>query len=100
MYVYDINNIVFSFCLQLLDTRIAVLVDTVGPGVPVDVGQPGVFDQHRQTAAGQVARQTDNHVQSETRDDPGSDAVLQSSKVCCEYPLGVLTDRFLSVGNV
>lgn len=76
-------------CLQLLDTRIAVLVDTVGPGVLVDVGQSGVFDQHRQTAAGQVARQTDNHVQSEARDGQGPDAVVQSSKVCCKPRLRV-----------
>lgn len=47
---------------QLLDTRIVVLVDIVGSGVHVDVGQPGVLGQHRETSVGQVARQADNHV--------------------------------------
>ncbi|XP_025417453.1 calcitonin gene-related peptide type 1 receptor-like isoform X3 [Sipha flava] len=65
----------------LLDTRIAVLLDTVGTGVRVDVGQPGVPDQHCQTAVGQTACQTDHHGQSETRGDQRTGAVIQPPKL-------------------
>lgn len=63
----------------MLDTRIAVLLDTVGSGVRLDVGQSGVFDQHRPTAVGETARQADNHGQSEARSDQRAGAVVQSS---------------------
>jgi len=63
---------VLSICLlfvlhKLLDTRVSLLVDTVGSGVPVDVGQPRFFDQHRQVVVDQAARPADHYVQSEAR---------------------------------
>lgn len=64
-----------------MDTRIVVLVDTVGSGVFVDVGQLGVSHQYRQTAVGQVARPADNDVESETRGGQRTGAVLQSPEV-------------------
>jgi len=74
-------NYCFQISFKLLDTRIAVLVDHVGSRVPVHAGQPGVFDQHRAIAVGQVARQTDYHVQPETRDAQRPVAVVQSPQV-------------------
>lgn len=75
------TNTILIFRFKLLDTRVLVLVDTVGSGVSVDVGQLGVLDQHRQAAVGQAARQTDNHDQSETRGGQGTGAVVQSPEV-------------------
>jgi len=49
--------------------------------VSVDVGQPRVSDQHRQTVAGQVARPTDHHVQPEARGSQGTGAVVQPPEV-------------------
>lgn len=77
--IVDLFNLYYSF--QLLDARVVVLVDTLGSGLPVHVGQPGFFNQHRQTVVGQTARQTDNHGQSETRGGQGTDAVVQSPQV-------------------
>jgi len=56
-------------------------VDTIGSGVSVDVGQPRVSDQHRQIVAGQVARPSDHHVQSEARGAQGTGAVIQPPEV-------------------